>query len=88
MFAQKTRGSFAGWIGCRGCLFVSMVLTGVDNRSNDCSSGGSAVSPAELRQNRAARLDVSQLLCLSVTWARGVDWSVLRRIRVHGSFLL
>lgn len=60
---------FAGQLfGCFWCLFVSMVLTEVDNYSNDCGcDGGSTVSGASCRQCRAAWLDVSQLLCLSIT---------------------
>ena len=76
MFAQKTHGPcvcdrvFAGREDgcCWGCLCVSMVLTEVDNCSNDCGgSGGSPVSAAGCRQCGAARLDVSQPPCLFIT---------------------
>lgn len=81
MFAQKTRGLSlcvlvrrsvcrAGGcvVGCKGCRCVSMVLTEVDNCSNDCGGrGGSAVSGTSRRRCRAAWSDMSQLLCLSVT---------------------
>lgn len=51
-----------------GVSFVSMVLTEVDNCSNDCGgSGGSTVSGTSCGRCGAARLDVSQLLCLSIT---------------------
>lgn len=53
---------------CRGFLGVSMALTEVDNCSNDFGAGGgSAESGISCGRYRAAWLDVSQLLCLSVT---------------------
>lgn len=56
------------WMGAGGVFCVSMVLTEVDKRSNDCGgSGGSAVSVTSCGQYRAAWLKVSQLLCLSIT---------------------
>lgn len=93
MFAQKTRWLFAGWVGgCagRGYLCVAMEPTQVDNCSNDC---GGRAEAARHRGKRVASgerlwLDVSQLLCLSVTRARGVDWSILCGIKVQGSFQL
>lgn len=62
-------GVFAGKAdGCWGFLCVSMVLTEVDNCSNDFgASGGSTESGISCRRYRAAWLDVSQLLCLSIT---------------------
>jgi len=72
------------------CLCVSMVLTEVDNCSNDCGGGGggSGVSGTGRRQCRAAWLDVSQLLCLCITCAQGVDRSIPHKIKVQGSFLV
>lgn len=75
--------------GAPGCLSVSMALTDVDNCSSNCGHnwGSRCQGPARER-GRAAWLDVSQLLCLSVTSARGVDWSILRWTKVPDSFLL
>lgn len=89
MFAQKTRGVFAGWAGgCAdrevevvvvavgGYLCVAMEPTEVDKRSNDCGDVARGGAGAGQASGRRLWLQVSQLLCLSVTWPRGVDWSV------------